>query len=201
MEVLPLFSTPMYVNNIGYLDCNNLKEVAFMQNETSFISQSQEILNEHKFSSIKKKIDFQMETYVYDILKINKSLKLHHVCSWMVLHKKGNYSPLHLHSNSMFSGVLYLKCDENSGKIKFSIPQIIPTWTSSTLDPIYNLTEQNIFNSREWVYQPKKWDILCFPSHTYHEVEPSFSDSDRLVLSFNYILKGKFGRDTGYLNI
>lgn len=202
MEVFPLFSTPLYLNNVGEINYKEkLNNISVIKNNDSYISETQDLLNQKNISHIKKIIEIEMEKYVYEILKVDKKLKLFNSCSWMVIHEKGHYSPKHIHSNSMFSGILYLKCDEKSGKIIFSVPQIIPTWSTSTIDPIYNITESNIFNSREWKYQPKNGDIICFPSHLYHEVEPSLSENNRYCIAFNYILKGKIGTRTGFLDL
>ncbi len=197
-EVLPLFSTPLYISQDEVLET---PEVEYNRKSDSSISKSQNILLDENFITHKKIVEKHLENYVHDILLIKKELKLKHTCSWLVHHKKSDFSPIHMHSNSMFSGVLYLNCDKLSGNIKFSIPLIIPTWTTSTLNPLWNVSDNNIFNSREYNYTPKNGDILIFPSHTYHEVSINKSNIDRFCISFNYTLSGKLGTDTGFINM
>ena len=193
-EVLPLFSTPLYISHDEVL---GTPEVEYNRKCDSSISKSQQVLLNQRFSKHKEIVEKHLGYYVYDTLRVDRKLELKHTCSWIVLHKTDDFSPIHMHCNSMFSGVLYLKCDENSGDIKFSVPLIIPTWSSSTLNPLWNVDDYNIFNSREFCYAPNSGDILIFPSHTYHEVGSNRSDIDRYCLSFNYILKGEMGTETG----
>ena len=193
-EVLPLFSTPLYISHDDVL---RTPEVEYDRKCDSSISKSQQVLLDQRFLKHREIVEKHLGYYVYDTLRVDKKLELKHTCSWIVLHKTDDFSPIHMHCNSMFSGVLYLKCDENSGDIKFSIPLIIPTWSSSTLNPLWNVDDHNIFNSREFCYTPNSGDILIFPSHTYHEVGSNKSDIDRYCLSFNYILKGEMGTETG----
>jgi len=196
-EVLPLFSTPLYISQDEVLET---PEVEYNRKSDSSISKSQKVLLDQRFSKHKEVVEKHLSHYVYDTLRVSKNLELKHICSWMVFHGKGDFSPIHMHCNSMFSGVLYLSCDEDSGNIMFSMPLIIPTWTSSTLNALWNVDDNNIFNSREFVYTPKYGDILIFPSHTYHEVGKNESNIDRYCLSFNYILSGKMGTETGYID-
>jgi uncharacterized protein (TIGR02466 family) len=180
-EVLPLFSTPLYISQDEVLDA---PEVEYNRKSDSSISKSQQVLLDQRFLNHKEIVE-----------------ELKHTCSWMVFHGRNDFSPIHMHCNSMFSGVLYLSCNENSGDIKFSMPLTIPTWSSSTLNPLWNVVDNNIFNSREFSYTPNSGDILIFPSHTFHEVEKNKSNINRYCLAFNYILSGMMGTETGYIKL
>lgn len=197
-EVLPLFSTPLYISQDEVLDT---PEVEYDRKSDSSISKSQQVLLDQRFLKHKEIVEKHLGYYVYDTLRVSKDLELKHTCSWMVFHGSNDFSPIHMHCNSMFSGVLYLSCNENSGDIKFSIPLTIPTWTSSTLNPLWNVVDNNVFNSREFSYTPNSGDILIFPSHTYHEVEKNKSNINRYCLAFNYILSGMMGTETGYIKL
>jgi uncharacterized protein (TIGR02466 family) len=211
MQIYPLFSTPLYQANLFESEFESFREqislektVNNIQSEeqipvkvrSGLLSSNNQLLNDRKYYKENKFILKNVENYIHNVLKVRRSLIPVMTQSWSVYHKKGDSSHSHIHSNSMFSGVFYLKCDEDSGRIFFTIPLSFPTYSTSTVSPHSDLEESNIYNSREWWVQPVPGDILIFPSHLEHYVETSNSDEDRYCIAFNYFLNGDIASDT-----
>jgi len=202
MTIFPLFSTPLYYNKVNFdlkFLLNSIKEIEYEFIGDGYCSKDQKVLE--SFPSIKNLIENELKIFLRNELRIGEELSIRHTSSWVMKHIKGNKSLPHIHSNSMYSGILYLQTDEESGNIEFSIPSIIPTYSSMTLNPQFCIKEWNIFNSRTWDKKPEPKEIFIFPSHLSHEVKESKSDKERYCLSFNYILTGEYDMKTGYLKI
>lgn len=201
--VHPLFSIPVYTTNItGYdndvLDFDNLDSADYFLNqyttEQSIITKNQNILLDSKFSHLKSIIDSAVEDYVFGLLKFPTHIKLKCVCSWIVLGYPGSTTKPHIHINSVFSGIFYLKSEENSGDLVFSVPPTYNTYATSTIFPVP--VEFNMYNSTSWSIKPKTNDIIIFPSHLDHSVTENKSGEVRAALAFNYFVVG----DVSYQN-
>lgn len=195
--IYPLFSTPLYhVNapecNIDVINFDDLPYELFSSNEkqdNTINSIEQNILGLEEFSDIKKHVDAAMCEYVFGQLKLPTNLDLKLVCSWMLIGFPGSKTNAHLHTNSMFSGIFYLKSEENAGDLIFSAEATALTYTSHVVKPIP--TEFNLINSRSWTIKPKTKDIVIFPSHVLHEVTENLSGEIRCAIAFNYFMIGE----------
>ena len=101
-----------------------------------------------------------------------------------MLHKKGDFSPRHYHSNSWLSGVYYFKQLKNSGAVQFHAHRPYG-WSCSSMNPIESLEEINDITSGGHVINPIEGDLLLFPSAMIHYVEPHSSDFERISIAFN----------------
>ena len=202
-NILPLFSSPIYEAELEISDNENNSILNFVRSinyrkcidslnlSDGFISEEQNILNLPQLKKLKKLIETELNLFLYDGLSIDKNQKLKHLCSWSVKHKYGDKSHIHMHTNSMFSGVYYLKVPENSGNIltfhSQRLKMVVPTFAEYTQ-----------LNSTIWKLDIYDKKLVLFPSDVYHSVPVSESNEDRYSISFNYFLTGKFGKPTGY---
>jgi len=110
-KVYELFPTPLYSNNIGTE--YRLHETDLYQNPTSHgsISVDQQYLL--KIEPLKEIIENEIETYLRKYLHLRTNVYLKHQCSWLLVHKKGDYSPEHYHCNSWLSGIYYHKVNKD----------------------------------------------------------------------------------------
>lgn len=198
-QIYPLFSTPLY--HASVVNCISdivVEEKDFFENQNqynTYNSRNQNILDEDRFKEISDIVDEHVGTYAYDILKISKQTKLQRTCSWMVIGKPGSVTAPHIHRNSIFSGIFYVKSEENAGEIIFSTQP-----THSIISP--DLEEKNIYNSESWSISVKTNDILVFPSHLNHSVSCNNSGDIRCAIAFNYFLTGVISnQETQVLNI
>tara|TARA_B100000131_G_scaffold287628_1_gene298393 strand:- start:176 stop:838 length:663 start_codon:yes stop_codon:yes gene_type:complete len=216
-QVVQLFSQPLYINKVKITD-DDINDVITTPCESDnggynngWMSDTQWLVTHPEIRTI---VEEHLSHYVFTILAVDKSKhELEHTTSWVNLHKPGDSSGTHNHSNAMFSGVMYFKCPPNSGDIIFRIPSMFPTFCTETLYP--EVTEYNQYNMREAKIIPQDGMILCFPSHLEHSVTPNKSSEQiythsswttskndyRYSMAFNYILRGKYGRDDHYLKL
>ena len=107
---------------------------------------------------------------------------------WIMINSPNSYNTSHTHPDSHFSGVLWLKIPEKSGKIKFDNPLSHTGFVeaSSYLDEVKDQTA--FYHSM--IFDPEVGKMLTFPSALRHEVFPNESDEDRISISYNIRILG-----------
>lgn len=119
-----------------------------------------------------------------DFLDSDMSMNL--VSLWMNINGKGSYNLMHDHPEANFSGVLWIKCPEDCGSIKFKNSH---HWQQSK--EINSYTSKFREDSKlyeEYYCSPEDGGFIIFPSHLLHYVETNESDSDRISISFNLVI-------------
>ena len=200
-NIIPLFPTPLYSKNIGVdynIPLKNIHLRLDQRDNGGGISTNQEYLLKTK--SLKKSIDKEIEIYLRKYLRLKTTVELKHQCSWVLIHKKGDFSPKHYHSNSWLSGIYYYKVNPNSGQLVFNNTPPFG-WTCSLMDPVSEVEDFNLLNSHEYRVTPKEGDLFLFPSHLNHNSKPNQSDDDRICISLNYTLHGTWGVNTSRISI
>lgn len=200
----PLFSIPVYQSKIEF-DNNELLNkvlsselVCTNKNSNCKRTVNQDILLDANYSDLYDKILEKFYDYVYKQLKLDCKFKC--VCSWAVVGNRGSITDNHLHPNSIFSGIYYIKSNKDNGDLIFSVPQTHNTISNSVME--MEVTDYNIFNSKVWKFTPHTGDIFIFPSHLYHGVSENKSDEIRCGISFNFFVDGKVSTDpTSKLNV
>ena len=98
---------------------------------------------------------------------------------WANINPPGGYNAPHIHPNSLFSGVYYVKIPaENSGKF------VCRTKDSWNQFPLPRKTYRNWPETME--YNPGEGKLLLFESDLMHMVEPNETHEDRISISFYY---------------
>jgi uncharacterized protein (TIGR02466 family) len=203
-SVASLFGVPIYTSKvapISFKSINYISNLTFekMPNNNGFITSNVTLLDDPNCLEIKNKILNSFDDYVYNVLKIKPEIEFYITTSWAVKFLPGGSAKEHTHSNSLFSGVLYLKAAEDTGQIAFHKYQKYLDISSTTLN--LGFTEWNIFNSDKWSITPNENQIIIFPSNVTHSVEINNSNDDRISIAFNMFVKGKFGDRESYLSI
>ena len=103
---------------------------------------------------------------------------------WANINPPGGYNNNHIHPNSLFSGVYYVKAPPNSGRLSLMDPrpgvqQCMPSRKKVKLP-------RELW--REIYYDPIPGRMIIFPSWMWHKVEPNKSNDIRISVSFNFIL-------------
>ena len=124
------------------------------------------------------------------ICPLNKSLEFYITQSWLNVNKPNTAHEVHVHENSLISGVFYFT-DNNI--IRFRNP-----FTQSQqvihIDP--DPMALNMWNSfaRDFItLNSKKRSLILFPSLLHHEVPINTSSTDRISISFNVFVRGDLG--------
>lgn len=106
-----------------------------------------------------------------------KKLKLENM--WTTIYPPGAHVPEHTHSNTMLSGVFYVKAPENCGNIVFHDP----AWVAKTMH-VGIFGEFPCVDTKAF-FTPKPGTMILFPAWLPHYTMPNESDSDRIIISFN----------------
>ena len=102
---------------------------------------------------------------------------------WANINYPGNANRPHLHPNSLFSGVYWVKAPEKSGSLMLYEPRPGAQCTMP------NRKEGNLPHElwREVHYTPRAGTIVMFPAWLWHEVRPNQSNDTRISVSFNFL--------------
>jgi uncharacterized protein (TIGR02466 family) len=192
-SVFTFFPKVFYINTIKEIDFktiyNQIKKEEFvkvgLQEKDSYASTNRNVLNNKYLKKVKKKIEDEFYNFKNNYLKYN-STDFKITTSWLTKSEKGGSSHLHKHKNSIYSGVLYLQVDDISGDICFE-----NQYTNS----FYIIpTEDNIYNSNEYLIKPTNNMIIFFPSDIHHRILENKSDNTRYSIAFNLMPSSKIGK-------
>jgi uncharacterized protein (TIGR02466 family) len=99
--------------------------------------------------------------------------------AWVNFNGKGDYNTKHIHGNSLFSGVYYIKVPENAGQIKVHDPNPVRGCFHA---PYREFGPHNCFSHE---VEPEEGRLVIFPGYVPHEVTPNMSDEVRCSIAFN----------------
>ena len=104
---------------------------------------------------------------------------------WANLNPPGAYNRPHIHPNSLWSGVYYIKAPKNCGHLKIDDPRA----SAAMLRPRQKDGEKPARLFRETHYEPIAGRCIMFPSWLMHCVDPNNSNDIRISVSFNFLQK------------
>jgi uncharacterized protein (TIGR02466 family) len=132
-----------------------------------------------------------VDRLVREVFFVEKYINFEIRNSWIMRHTAGDYAGGHFHPNSMLSGILYIKTDDQSGDLIFKkSPNHLTVFSGNLELPV---SEYNIFNSASWRITPRTSQLIIFPSHLVHEVTKCISNDIRYCIAFNLFPNGTLG--------
>ena len=105
---------------------------------------------------------------------------------WANINYPNAYNKSHIHPNSLFSGVYYVKSLPNSGKLILRDPRPGP----QSILPVRKDIEKPPTLWSQVDLEPLAGRVIIFPSWVWHEVEPNHSNETRISISFNFVQEG-----------
>ena len=132
--------------------------------------------NNLKSLILNKTIQHSVEEYC-NVWGFKNTLDLSIYEIWVNLSHQGSYQEVHNHTPALFSGVLYIETDKNSGDICFLNPLKI----EGSL-----MGDQNLLNYKQTI-TPQNGLLLLFPGWLSHSVFINESNNKRISVSFNII--------------
>ena len=146
----------------------------------------------HKIPVFKPLVDelFKMQFEVFNEEHLDREPIIGNM--WANINPPGGYNRPHIHPNSHFSGVYYIKATKDSGDIVFNDPRS----TSHMAMPARKKGEPPKHLWREVRVSPMVGRIIMFPAWLWHCVDPNNTNDIRISVSFNftslpYIVVGK----------
>ena len=195
MEVIPLFSSPLYIDNDGNMpDVTELASGFAFENVSSGGALTQ---YPNVFTEMPKEFvewaNNHIKQYVYGIQGISQKHDIQVTNSWISKLNAGEAADSHDHTNSMFSGVIFLTTPEGSSELIFNKNQY------KMIEP--DIDSWNMYNSSIYKVTPQQGTICIFPSDLVHYVPRGTNLTPRMSLSFNIFIRGLFGVHTKSLNL
>jgi len=160
------------------------------QNRGNFLSFDKNVLDRNELSNLKSYILENIYKYleITNPLPSDKTTDVYITQSWVsVLKNQNDFHFTHVHKNSVFSGILYIKADNTVDNISFL--DKTSQWRTIQYEP----KKWTIYNSPDRVFPVSTGDLLLFPSDLPHAVTPKIGNNKRISLSFNIFVKGALG--------
>ena len=126
----------------------------------------------------------KMQKEVYDNEHIDRHPRLGNM--WANINPPDGMNQPHVHPNSLFSGVYYVKSQPKSGRLKIYDPRQGIQYSM----PIRKPGNPGKDLWREAYIDPIPGRIIMFPAWLWHSVEPNESNDIRISVSFNFIQDG-----------
>ncbi len=188
-KIINIFPTLIHCFDID--EFNNVKEklIDYAYNLKNVESDSKKLSNRGGWQSSSFILNDEGDL-VHDLLMkcllsfptLKKSVNFN-VSAWVNINKRDDYNVKHTHPTSDLSGVLWVKCPDECGKIEFESSLAFQTY-----EEIESYTEElkdEYYVDHTYYFNPKEGRILVFPSHLAHQVYKNKSDKDRISISFN----------------
>ncbi len=191
MIIEKFFPTIVYGKDVQ-LDNNKLaQDIVNWSNQDKGVSKTN-YKGWHSTTNMGQKPEYQqlvtellrMQKEIYDNEHIDRHARLGNM--WANINPTDGMNQPHIHPNSLFSGVYYVKSQPNAGRLKIYDPRpgvqfIMPTrkpgnpgrdmWRDANIEPVVGR-------------------IIMFPAWLWHSVEPNKSNDLRISISFNFLQDG-----------
>ena len=188
------FPTPIYIKDLPNADELNryLEQRIIQWSQADKGVQKTNVNGWHSTTNMNKKAEYnaltkELFTMQEEIFK-KEFLELRPILGnmWANINYPGGYNRPHLHPNSLFSGVYWVKTPVKSGNFMIYDPR------SGVHTTMPNRKEGQLPPQlwREVHYLPKAGTIIMFPSWLWHEVRTNESNDMRISVSFNFLQQG-----------
>ena len=188
MVLLKLFPTPVALFDLKPLsdeERSTIMKTPTDNTPSSYLevvsSNDQYILRNKKLKRLQKDIQGCVDDYKNEIMSCD--LELYMTNSWVNFLLPQKKFPIHHHSNSIVSGVYYIKTDKEMPNLELEHPNI-NLWRLTWKRKEYN--HGNYLSSNIKIGDNR---LILFPSTIWHSVNKNFSSTPRVSLSFNTFLR------------
>ena len=142
--------------------------------------QSSDLDNYDVLQPLKKEI-LRVCNELHQKLELKDKAKQMIANMWININPLGGFNIPHNHPGSIFSGVYYIKCNEDSGNLCFTHPAINQNYHFNS----YSIERHNNLNAGGVQIEPEVGKLVIFPSYQSHYVQPNKSKEDRISIAFN----------------
>lgn len=115
------------------------------------------------------------------VFGFKKDYRLYLSNLWININQTSSFNRPHVHTESVFSGVYYVDCFADSGKLVL----LNPSMAQKILINEYDLDFFTEFSSSVMSVDPEIGKLIIFPSWVEHYVEPNLNPEERISIAFN----------------
>ena len=189
------FATPVYIKDVGTSEYNKYLEekiIAWSKKDKGVVKTN--VNGWHSQTDMHEKPEYKHlveELYlaqeeIYKDECLDNSPRLGNM--WANINYKGGFNRPHIHSNSLWSGVYYVKTPKDCGHLKIEDPKSV----SLMVRPRKTKEKEPQHLWREVHFEPVAGRLIMFPAWLNHMVETNQSDEPRISISFNFLQEGMF---------
>jgi len=194
--IFPLFPTPLYVTTydkdtseiVKYFDNCQMNEP---HGGYGIISKDSYVIDNPICKPLSDFIMEHMREFATNVMRYDYE-ELQFAQSWLTYKKPGQFHKAHTHPNTIIAAVFYYDHEDSDAAICFS--REAKAYHRSYLEPsLLPDYQQHPFSQEEIYFQPKRNNLIIFPSHVTHGVPPNETNKVRKALGVNALTKGKLG--------
>lgn len=189
MQLEPLFPTPIgffkFDEGLSEAETKFLIDQPQRPNDGNTSSVDKYILKQKKIGNLTTYIEKCAHEYLMASIAPKNDVRLRITQSWLNWTTPGQFHHKHAHPNSLISGCFYVSANKETDKIFF----YKDTYQQIKFPP----AEWNTFNSESWWFSVGTGDLIFFPSHLTHMVQPVGGEETRISLAFNMFPVGHIG--------
>jgi len=184
------FPTPIYVKDINDLTLNKQleRDIITWSNQDRGVQRTNmkgwhSTTDMHEKPEYKKLVDllFDAQKHIYKEEMLSSEPFLGNM--WANINPPGGYNMPHIHPNSLWSGVYYVKTTKDCGHLKLEDPRSVSLMSR----PKHVEGQLPARLWREAHFEPVAGRLIMFPSWVNHCVEPNMSNEIRVSVSFNFL--------------
>ena len=184
------FPTPIYIADLNEEGLNEQLErdiIAWANRDKGLnrtnIKGWHSTTNMNELPEYKRLIDllFEAQRTIYQQEHLDSEPYLGNM--WANINPPGAMNRAHMHPNSLWSGVYYVKALPNSGHLKVEDPRSIAAMSRPRQKE--GPTPSRLW--RETHFEPKAGRLIMFPAWLVHCVDPNNSNDIRISISFNFM--------------
>jgi hypothetical protein len=161
-----------------------------ISNTGNRISRTSYVLDEGGMEGLRADLTSILNNAFQSIERPGNICSLYITQSWVNYAKDTEFHHSHMHANSLYSAVVYLKTAPGD---------CIDFFRMKRTDIVGQLELQrkdyNDFNCHSWNLPVQTGTVIIFPSSLVHGVPPVNRQEERISLSFNSFIRGDLGRD------
>ena len=141
-----------------------------------------DMFKDSMFNSLFDEITYWVNTFAETHYNVeNPSAKCSE--SWINISPPMAYQEYHIHPNSHFSAVFYVKTPPESGNIIFRSHE-----ANFDMFELPRVNDINHYNGKTFWHEPEECKLLIFRSNLSHMVKYNKSNEDRISIATNFIL-------------
>jgi len=182
-----LFPTPIYVKTFNLNNRELEKSIVSWSEEKNGINKSN-MNGWHSDYNMQKKDEYKDLVNELNLMQ-NEILKEENLVEnsiltnmWANINYVGSSNKSHIHPNSLWSGVYYIKTQKNCGSLVLEDPRI----AGLMIKPQYKSSTIQRHQASEIKIEPIEGQCIMFPAWLFHSVDINNSNDKRISVSFNF---------------